>query len=196
MASGHEIPRLAEFETVLRERLPEPKAAHCVSVARFLAPLAEPLALNPEEVAAATLLHDICRALDRDTLLRRAEDYGLEISPAQREAPALLHGPCAAEECRRTLGVTSPAVYEAIYWHTTGRPGLGRLGQALYFGDFSEPLRHYPEAAVAREKLAVDGFDAALRYVAGMKIHFLQKKRVVDPVTAAFRQWLCPGDAP
>jgi len=73
---------------------------------------------------------------------------------------------------------------------------LGRLGQALYFADFAEPSRAYPEAQTARQRLEFKGFDAALRYVAEKKIFFLEKKNVIDPATGAFYRWLCGEASP
>jgi predicted HD superfamily hydrolase involved in NAD metabolism len=138
----------------------------------------------------AALLHDACRAWDNETLLARAREYALPISPAQHAKPNLLHGPVAAEEARRDLAIDDPDIYEAIYWHTTGRPGMGRLAQALYVADFSEPNRKYPEAAIARHLLQEQGLDAALRYVAEQKSGHLAKKEIVDPATAEFLAWL------
>lgn len=184
-------PRHAEFLAILRARLPEKKVNHCVSVTEFLSTFAHGLGLDAEEFFAAGMLHDICRGLDDDQLLRRAERYGLQPNATQLRKPNLLHGPLAAEECRREWGLDSEALYDALYWHTTGRPGLGRLGQALYFADFSEPLRDFPEAEIARDRLSQQGFDAALRYVAGEKRAFLAQKAVIDPITEDFYRWLC-----
>lgn len=191
-----EGPRSAAHLTLLRERLPEAKVQHCLSVAEYLLSFSESLDLNEVDVLDAGLLHDICRELTATELLRRAEAYGLAISEWQRRKPNLLHGPLAAEECRRELGLESRDLYEAIYWHTTGHPGLGRLGQALYFADFAEPSRSYPEAQTARQCLESDGFDAALRYAAGKKIFFLEKKDIIDPATGAFYRWLCGEISP
>jgi len=123
-------------------------------------------------------------------LLRRAEVFGLSINEYQLQKPTLLHGPVAAEECRRDLGIQDPDHYDALYWHTTGRPGYCRLGQALYFADFAEPTRGYAEARTAREVLRHEGFDEALLYVARTKIAFLRKRAVMDPNTEAFVVWL------
>ncbi len=196
MSSLLEGPRCTAHITLLRERLPEKKVQHCLSVAEYLLSFSNELGLNAESAADAGLLHDICRKMTDAELLQRAETCGITVSESQHLKPGLLHGPLAAEECRRELGLDSADLHEAIYWHTTGRPELGRLGQALYFADFAEPLRAYPEARTARTLLDTQGFDAALRYVAEKKIFFLQKRDVIDPATSAFLRWLCPELAP
>ena len=185
-----ETPRAGEFMALLQARVPESTRRHILSVTEFMADFAGALGVSPEQVAAAGLLHDLCKAVPGPELLTRAEAYKLDITPLQRQIPYLLHGPVAAEECRRELSVDDPEVLEAVACHTTGRPGLGMTGLALYLADFAEPLRAIPQAAEARAVLARDGFDAALRYATREKLNYVQAQSTVDPMTAAFAAWL------
>lgn len=180
---------------LLEKRLSAPRLAHCVSVSGYLAALAPRLGLDETAAVCAGLLHDLCRDLRKSAMLARAERHGIDIEAPQRTQPILLHGPLAAAYCRRKLGIRDEAVLEAIHCHTTGRPGLGPLGRALYFCDFAEPLRDYPEAAQARRVLQENGFDAALRYVAESKLRHLEKRAASDPVTEAFLAWLLEDGA-
>ncbi len=182
--------RYKEFHHLLRDRLPEEKVSHCVFVAEYAASLAEKIDVDHDAAVTAGLLHDLCRTEADEDLLRRARGYGLQVSDAASEVPLLLHGPVAAEECRRDLNIPSDSVYEAIYWHTTGRPDLDRLGQLLFLADFSEPTRRFPEAAQARALVRNEGFDAALHFVCEKKLAFQQSKTVVDPNLQAFLIWL------
>lgn len=185
-----DAPRHREFVRLLRQELPPAKASHCVFVAEYLSSFAPGLGLDNAEAVTAGLLHDLCRTLDNATMLARAREYGIDISEAQAAHPNLLHGPVAAARCRHELRVDSPAVCDAIHWHTTGRPGLGRLGQALYVADFAEPTRPYPEAAAARELLRKEGFDEALYFVAHCKRAFFSDKGVNDPLAEGFYLWV------
>lgn len=176
--------------------LPEKRVRHVLGVAETAVDIARRFGLDEEKLETAALLHDLCRALSNAELLERAEEYALPISDVQRAKPMLLHGPVAAEEAQRGLGVTDPEVYEAIYWHTTGTPGLGLIGQALYIADFAEPTRDYPEAAEARALLDTEGFDATLRFVARQKCGLANKKKAgADPNTRAFLDWLEAGNS-
>ncbi len=185
-----DIPRYGEFVGLLQERLSKKKTQHCLSVAQFLGSFAPQLGIAEEQALTTGVLHDLCRGLKGDEMLRRARAYGVPITEVEEAKPNLLHGPVAAEECRQVLGVSDPEIYEAIYWHTTAKPGLCRLGQALYLADFSEPWRNYPEAERTRALLEEKGFDAALLYVAKMKMVFLERKKVVAPISAEFHRWL------
>ncbi len=187
------IPRLDEYLALLRKRLPEKKVRHCLSVAEYLVSFAPTIGLAMEPSVTVGVLHDICREWDDDKMLRKAEKYGLPISAAVREKPNILHGPVAAEQCRRKLGIEDPDIYEAIYWHTTGRPGLNLLGQALYCADFAEPLRGNGEAERARALLDAGDFDAALRHVARAKIAFFAGKGVDTTLSEVFCRWVEEG---
>jgi predicted HD superfamily hydrolase involved in NAD metabolism len=170
--------------------LPEKKVAHCVSVAEYLSSFAEGIGLDHDTAVAAGLLHDLCRGLSNEALLQRAVEYGLPINEVQLQRPILLHGALAAEECRREFGLGDEDFYQALYWHTTGRPGLCLLGQALYHADFAEPLREYPEAAEARAVLLRSGFGPALVFTAEAKLFYVKKRSAMDPESQAFYDWL------
>jgi predicted HD superfamily hydrolase involved in NAD metabolism len=184
------MPRYKEFLQCIRGRLPDEKVSHCIFVAEYAASLSAKAGVPHDEIVTAGMLHDLCRVDAPDLLLSRARGYGIDISEAALEFPMLLHGPVAAEECREDLGIWDDDVYEAIYWHTTGRPGLGRTGQLLFVADFSEPTRKFPEAAEARVLAREEGFESALRYVARTKLYFQRKKDVIDPNLEDFLHWI------
>ena len=149
---------------------------------------AEAAGISGEQAVTAALLHDLCKAMKPEALAERAKSYGIT---QFLDLPNLLHGPVAAEECRRELGVRDEEVIDAIRWHTTGRAEWGRVGQTLFYADFSEPRRPHPQAAEARRILAERGFDAALRYVVEQKFHYLKKKNFTpDPNSQAFEEWV------
>lgn len=179
-----------EHVALLRRRLPEEKAQHCIFVAEFVSSFAEKVGVDHDLAVTAGLLHDLCRTLENEEMLRRARAYGVAIREWHEAKPNLLHGPVAAAEVRNELGLDDPDLFDAIFWHTTGRPGFSRLGQALYVADFAEPTRDYPEAARTREILRREGFEAALRYAAETRLMFHRKKAVLDPTSAAFLDWV------
>ncbi len=173
----------------LRETLSEKRLSHCIFTAEYLSAYAETIGVDHDESVAAGLLHDLCRDMTKAELLDCARDLRLPVSDEQLKKPVLLHGPIAAERCRAEFGI-SDAVYEAIYWHTTGRPGLGLLGQGLCLADFAEPTRKYPEAAEARDLMRMNGFGTAILYVAEKGVEFGKRQEVADPNSQAFYLWL------
>ena len=190
MAHPFQTARADEFLALLGERLPDKTLNHSISVAEFMRSFADAAGITDVQATTAGLLHDLCKAMQADELLAGARAYGLELTPLQREKPTLLHGPLAAEECRANLGVEDEEVIEAIRWHTTGRPGWGRVGLALYVADFSERLRTFPEAAEACALLREKGFEAAVRFVADRKLAHVRERFTPDPMSEAFAEWL------
>lgn len=184
------VPRAAEFLALIEARLREKTYRHSIATTHLMLSLADGLDITPEQAATAGLLHDLGKSANGPELLERANAYELFISDAQRDHPKLLHGVVAAEECRRDLGITDEAVLDAICWHTTGRPGLGDVGLALYLADYAEPLRTHPNASVARAILDTDGFVAALLFVSTQKLAYVRTRPHMDPVTETFHAWL------
>lgn len=189
--SALHIPRADEFVARLRTRLSEARVRHCISVAETMWGLADDAGVDRERAAVAGLLHDMCKALGPADMLAAAERYRIEVNDTHRQKPMLLHGHVAAAEAKHELGIAHDDVNEAIAWHVTGRPHVGPLALALYYADFSEPLRTHDEAAVAREIFANEGLRRAVTYVARAKIErLIAKSALVDPHTRDFRLWL------
>lgn len=122
-------------------RLSERRYAHTLRVADTAQRLAELHGLDPKKARLTALLHDSARELDKDELLRVAEEESIAMSELERERPVLLHGPVAAELAKKELGVEDEEVLEAVRAHTTGEPGMGALALALYVADKIEPDR-------------------------------------------------------
>ncbi|NLN92634.1 MAG: HD domain-containing protein [Candidatus Hydrogenedens sp.] len=184
-----EEPSARAWLKLLRERLTPERMSHSVFTAEYLSSFAPSLGVDHGDAVTAGLFHDFYRDHEAASLWKEARKYRIIMSETQMREALLLHGPLAAEWCRRELDV-SEEVYEAIYWHTTGRPGLGLLGQALFVADFAEPSRSFPEAEKARKLLRLEGFEAALLYVAEIRHAWIRLQAVVDPDTKAFLIWL------
>ena len=52
-------------------------------------------------------------------------------------------------------------MYEAIRWHTTGKPDMNTLEKIIYLADYIEPTRDFPGVEDLRE-LAYKDLDAAM----------------------------------
>ncbi len=180
------VARADEFLELLRRRVREKTYNHCVSVAKTMLDIVEKAGITPEQAVTAGLLHDLCKAMKPAELGQAAAEYGIA---ENLDSPNLLHGPVAAEECSRRLGIGDEDVIDAIRWHTTGRAGWSRVGQAIYFADFSEPLRARAEAEEARAILYRDGFEAALLFVIDQKLNHVKKHHSLHPSSEDFAKW-------
>ena len=185
-----DVPKYHQFITLLNERLPEKTIRHSISVAETLMSITDELELSHVSAATAGLLHDLAKGWDNDRMLFEASRRNIKPTRTQKIKPKLLHGPLAADICRRELALSDTEVLEAIHWHTTGYPGFCRLGIALYYADFAEPLREYPEAPRARLMFQQQGLLPAVQFVAATKMEYAWRKPPLDPNTEAFARWL------
>ena len=86
------------------------------------------------------------------------------------------------------FGIWDEDVYSAIYWHTTGRPGLGRIGLGPLFADFAEPSRKFPEPS--RRARPRGRPKPLLRFAARAKLEFQRTRPSSTPNLEDFLHWL------
>ena len=112
--------------------------------------LAQQYGADVTEARIAALLHDCTKKLEMDEQLRLCEKYGVVLDELEQKALKLLHSKTGAEIARDVFGV-SDAVYEAIRWHTTGKPDMTTLEKVIYLSDYIEPTRNFPGVEALRQ---------------------------------------------
>lgn len=105
--------------------------------------LAERWGEDPGQAAEAAILHDCTKRLSPAEQLDLCEKFAIPLDPLERGEPKLLHARTGAYLAREKFGVDD-AVFGAIQWHTTGRPGMTTLEKIIYLADFTEPTRNFP----------------------------------------------------
>jgi predicted HD superfamily hydrolase involved in NAD metabolism len=125
----------------LRKRLKTKRYHHTLGVLSTALSLARSHGLDPEPVAWAALLHDMCKAGKKDEIRKIALGFGETIPPEDADFPGLWHAWAAAGEARRRWSIESPELLDAIRYHSTGHPGMRELGWTLMLSDFLEPTR-------------------------------------------------------
>lgn len=175
----------AEARRLLEEReLSAALVVHSEGVAATARELCARWGGDPALGEVAGLLHDVCRELGREEVLRRARIHGLTIGPLEETYPVqLLHGPLAAAELA-AVDVPQESL-EAIARHTVGGPGMTLVERCVFVADATEPQRTYEGVDVAR-RLAMSSLDRALRLVVSRDIDRLRAKaRPVHPQMSA-----------
>ena len=86
--------------------------------------------------------------LGRSHLLRALDEL-------EQRALKLLHSKTGAAVARRVFGVED-AVYDAIWYHTTGKPDMTRLEKIIYLADYIEPSRDFPGVEELRKAVYED----------------------------------------
>ncbi len=177
-------------QSYARERLSEKRYAHTLRVADTIERLAGLHDIDPKKARLAALLHDSAREMDKNELLRVADEEGIAVSGHEREQSVLLHGPVAAELAKRELGVEDEKVLEAVRAHTTGEPEMQPLALALFVADKIEPDRDQPGVQQLRELAPEDLRSAALAALEGSISHNEQRGHPTHPKSRQALKWL------
>ena len=177
-------------QSYARERLSEKRYAHTLRVADTIERLAGLHDLDPKKARLAALLHDSAREMDKNVLLRVADEEGIAVGDLEHERPVLLHGPIAAELARRELGVEDEKVLEAVRAHTIGEPEMQPLALALFVADKIEPDRDQPGVQQLRELAPKDLRSAARAALEGSISHNEQRGHPTHPKSQQALKWL------
>jgi predicted HD superfamily hydrolase involved in NAD metabolism len=174
------------------EPLPEGLRRHIYRVQKVALELARQHEVDGEKTRLAALAHDIARAMKGEDLLRKARELGIAVHPVEAEVPILLHGPVAAEMLRLTDGLEDQDIYEAVYWHSTARKGLGPAAKVVYLADKLDPQKvsRYPFLPELRA-LAMKSLDRAiLEFLSRELVSLLRQGSLVHPTSVEARNEL------
>lgn len=126
----------------------------------------------------AAILHDITKKYDLTQQLNLCGDYGIILDDMERREVKLLHSKTGAYIAKDRFNVTDD-VFDAIYWHTTGREDMSLLEKVIYLADYVEPNRDFDGVEPLREICYVD-IDEALKLGLEMSIEDM-RERGIEP---------------
>ena len=115
---------------------------------------------DSENAAEAGILHDITKKLVLSDQLILCRKYGIINDTAEEENVKLLHAKTGAALAKDLFNISSE-VYDAIRWHTTGKPDMTLLEKIIYMADYIEPNRDF-EGVDKLRKLAYEDLDKAM----------------------------------
>lgn len=136
------------------------RIAHVAGCESEAVKLAQRWGEDPETAAEAGILHDITKKLLLSEQLILCGKYGIINDTFETENVKLLHAKTGAALAKDLFNV-SDEVYEAIRWHTTGKPDMTLLEKIIYMADYIEPNRDFPGVDELR-RLAYEDLDEAM----------------------------------
>lgn len=181
-----------ELRPIALSYLKPKRMPHVLGTEQEAIRLAEQYGADVTEARIAALLHDCTKKLEMDEQLALCAHYGVELDELERKALKLLHSKTGAEIARDVFGV-SDAVYEAIRWHTTGKPDMTTLEKVIYLADYIEPNRDFPGVEELRQVVHTD-LDKGL--LMGLSDSIEEMKQWGNPVhhnTVEARDYLLKG---
>lgn len=148
--------------------------AHSISVAITAINLGTVYNANLDDCMVGGILHDYCKCVPIDEMIKQCEKENVPLSEEDKKAVGCLHGFLAANVCKKKFGVND-AVYNAIYFHTCGKPNMTILEKVIFVADFIEPLRAFRDTVSHVRKIAWTDIDEAVILSINYTIDFLKK---------------------
>lgn len=150
--TNRDLTRLNERELMLAalSYLKPKRIPHVLGTEKTAVALAEQYGADVEKARVAALLHDCTKRLSLDEQLALADELHVPLDEVERVTLKLTHAKTGAALARAVFGVDDE-VYNAILWHTTGRPNMSLLEKILYLADYIEPTRDFPGVETLRE---------------------------------------------
>lgn len=168
------LPELAWLREKAYAYLAPKRVAHVAGCESEAVLLAKHWHEDEEMAATAGILHDITKKLSYEEQLILCEKYGIICDEAELSAPKLLHAKTGAALSRLLFGV-SEEIYEAIRWHTTGKPDMTLLEKIIYLADYIEPNRDFEGLDKLRE-LAYSDIDGAMAFGLEMSLEDIRSR--------------------
>ncbi len=137
------------------------------------AALARRWGADEDRMRRAAILHDCTKYLSMAEHLELCAQYGVELDALERATEKLLHAKTGAVKARYLFG-QDDEVYDAIFYHTTGRAGMSLAEKILYVADYIEPNRG-PEMEQMRA-LAFRDLDGAMAMGAFLAIQEMRER--------------------
>ena len=176
--------RACSYSMMRAKRIP-----HVMGVEEEAVKLAQRWGADPELARRAGILHDCTKYYELPEQLDICAKYGVELDELEQKAVKLLHSKTGACIARGVFGQPD-AVYDAIFWHTTGKADMTTLEKVLYIADYMEPNRDFDGVERLRH-LAYTDLDKAMLLGVEMTIQEMQQRQVpIHTNTLQARDWL------
>lgn len=177
--------RCASYAMVRAKRIPHIRGCEEEAVR-----LARRWGADPALARRAGILHDCTKYLDLEEQLNLCEKYGIVLDDLERRTVKLLHSKTGAAIAKYEFGQPEE-VFQAIYWHTTGKADMDLLSKLLYLADYIEPNRAPFDGLEEMRRLAYTDLDAALLMGCELTIQDMEERGVqVHTNTLQAREYL------
>jgi len=179
--------KLSSIKGKLERELSRQLFEHSIEVMQYALKLADAFGYErKDKVELAAILHDNCKELSFEELQKIANDLGYELSEIDKLVPQTLHAKVGALRAIHEFSIADKDIFEAIFYHSTGKQGLGVLGRIIYCADKLAPSRNYEEVDKLRQ-LKKDGLSRMCLETVRASLAFLLKRgSVIEPSTLRF----------
>lgn len=172
------------------EDIGEKRFQHSTRVKDTAIKLAEVYNVDIKKAEIAALFHDCAKISNDKILLKKADEFNIELDKYMNENHELIHAPLGAKMAEKLYGIDDIDILNAIRYHTTGRENMSMLEKIIYIADYIEPMRNFDGIEEIREIIFKD-IDKALFMAFNQTIIFLiEKNKLIQPKTVIARNKL------
>ena len=150
---------------------------HISNVLEYALMMADKYNTDKNSTKIAVLAHDIFRDLESEKLISLAKLYKIKLNPITLNYPILLHGPVAAEFCKRKYNINK-FIYSAIKYHTQGKYKINDIGKILIVSDSLEKDRDFKGIEKLRE-LSLSSLELSYISIIKNKIEYAMKNNII-----------------
>ena len=162
--------------------------AHVGGVEAEVIRLATRWGADVELAQRAAILHDCTKYYTLAEDLAICNRFGVQLDELEKVSVKLLHSKTGACMAKYIYGQCDE-IYDAIFWHTTGKADMNLLEKVIYLADYIEPNRDF-EGLEELRKRCYEDLDAGLELGLSMSVKELQGYGVpVHPNTQAALEW-------
>ena len=171
-----------EMNEKLKANLTPERYEHSKGVEKVAVRLAEKWGADVEKARIAGLLHDLAKNMDKEKSRKLISD--ITGDSGILEVPVLWHAPIGAHLLESEYGITDSEIYDAVYYHATGKKNMSLLTKIIYVADLIEPGRDtYLEWAPECRLIAENDLDKAVLVVTDKTIESLIRRRMkINPI--------------
>ena len=183
---------LEKMEQEMKQTLSPKRYTHSVNVMKLARELAVCWEYDEEKAALAGIMHDCAKELDDSESLRILDKLGDQVDDTVRSMHSLWHAPVGAVLCKEKYGIDDDDIYEAVFYHTTGKPDMGLLAEIVFIADLIEEGRdaYFPWAPAMRELAKKDLHEALLGVMDRSLESLIEQRKCIYPLAVVARNRL------
>ncbi len=177
MKTSEQPREMPDLDTI-RERISKVVGKDTLAHSQRTALLARELAAihgeDPDRAEIAALIHDIAHEMDERTLLHHAEQRHISLTLTEARVPKLIHGAVGAAILYSDWGIRDEEILDAVRFHISGSPTMGKLAKIVFVADKLEPERdHYYGRLKPIREIARQDLDQAILRLFGWRMNEL-----------------------
>lgn len=160
----------------LKEKLAPQRYEHSLSVSFICTALAMRYHADLEKSELAGLLHDCAKHYGDGNIIKKCEKQKIPLSLDELKAPVVLHAKYGAWLAEHKYGIKDTEVFNAIRWHTTGRPNMSLLEKIVFIADYIEPRRDKATDLPVVRSVAFIDLDECIYFILKGTLEYLESK--------------------